>query len=133
MCADVGPPSVATVLDDRWVHCPICDYRWPESTPRCLRCEYDFEHRDARVAIARIRTARARANAMWLAGSAIVFLAPAALFGLGVAFAGLLALAMFAAGVVLVVFGLIEGETASRQLGQARRRTQLPPARVITP
>jgi hypothetical protein len=115
----------------RLVDCPICDHAWPDRTPQCLRCCYDFTNRDARMAIRRIRREGLRANAIWLTGTAMVFLAPAALFGLGLVVAGVVALSLLTGGALLVTFGLLQSDCAKKRLARALERTQLPPARLL--
>jgi hypothetical protein len=100
--------------------------------PSCWACGYDVERNDARPAIARIKQQSLRANVMWLAGVAMVFLAPAIVFQSPGLMLGLFGGAVVASGgVVLVTFGLINGDRATKRLAKARERTQLPAARVI--
>jgi hypothetical protein len=113
------------------VKCPLCDYQWIEGTPACLRCEFDFANNDARHAIQRLERKNLAGNGMWLAGTAMVFFSFAALFGLGPALGGILALALLVGGVMLVTFGLITADGAKKHLVTAKERTKLPPARVL--
>lgn len=111
--------------------CPICGQVWPQSTPQCLRCYFDLANNDASEARDRLERRTRRANAMWLGGSAMVFLAPAVMFGLPLAVGSLLGMSMFSVGVLLVTFGLIQGDSAKKLLIRVKDRTQLPPARLL--
>jgi cytochrome c biogenesis protein CcdA len=113
------------------VQCPLCEYAWPDGTPICLRCHYDFENRDGRLALSRLRRQSLTGNSMWFAGTALIFFSFAVLFGLaptlGVVFGG----AMMCGGVMLVAFGLGLADEAKKRLTKAKERMQLPPARVL--
>jgi len=109
--------------------CPLCDVEG-RAAPTCWGCGYDFERRDARVAIRRIKREAARANVMWLGGLVMLFLAPVLWFA-GV-LVGMLGGALLASGgVMLVTFGIINGDRAAKQLVKAVERTQLPAARIV--
>lgn len=111
--------------------CPLCDVDGPDDAVRCWSCSYDFEHQDARTALTRARVSMRRANTMWLAGLGLVFLAPALVFQ-SIIIVGLLGGALVAsAGVLLVTFGLINGDRAKKRLVQLESRTALPPARIL--
>lgn len=113
------------------ISCPICGHTWPAAMPQCLRCYFDLAHNDASEARERLERRTRRANTMWIVGSAMVFVAPAAIFGLPIIVGGLLGMSMFSVGVLLVTFGLIQGDSAKKQLERVKERTQLPPARLL--
>ena len=111
--------------------CLLCGAEVSDA-PSCRSCGYDVERDDARPAIARIKQQSLRANLMWLAGVAMVFLAPAIVFRAPGLMIGLFGGAILASGgVMLVTFGLINGDRAKQRLLKARARTQLPAARVV--
>lgn len=113
------------------MRCPLCEVEGADDAAICRACGWDFEHQDARPAIARAKRGLRQANTMWLAGLALLFLAPALVFQ-SVIIIGLLGGALVASGgVLLVTFGLINGDRAKKQLVQLEKRTALPPARVI--
>ena len=113
------------------MQCPICEYGWPEGTPVCLRCHYDFANRSAHAALSRLKTKNLVGNTMWFGGTGLVGGAIALFFSLGPQFGGIPAMFMFLPGVLLVTFGLVKADEAKKLLVRGKERTQLPPARVL--
>jgi hypothetical protein len=113
------------------MRCPLCELEVADGTSRCWSCGYDFDTDDARPALRRAKQQVWRANTMWVAGMALVFLAPALVFQT-IIIVGLLGGAVVAStGVTLVTFGLINGDRAKKRLVALEKRTALPPARIV--
>ena len=113
------------------MECPVCEYQWPEGTPVCLRCEYDFTNSDARRALGLLRRQNAAGNTMWFVGTALIFFSFAALFGLAPAIGAVIAWGQLVSGALLVTFGLLKSDAAKKRLTKAKERMQLPAARVV--